>query len=192
MVYPDAVWSLPGNGKILYLTFDDGPIEGVTDKVLEILGRYNAKATFFCLGKNVVQHSSLFQQIMEKGHSVGNHTYSHHSAWTSGPDDYLKDVAQAAALIPGNLFRPPYGRLTPFVLPQLKKDFRVVMWDVLSRDYDRSVNPEQVYRNVTQYAHDGSIIVFHDSQKAAQNMLPALPRILDFFSDKGYAFNSLQ
>jgi len=192
MIYPGAVWSLPESGKTIYLTFDDGPVEGVTDKVLEILRRYNAKATFFCIGRNVVRYPRLLERILEEGHVVGNHTFTHPNAWTSGSENYLKDTAQAAKIIPGKLFRPPYGRLTPVVLTRLKKDYRVVMWDVLSRDYDAAVNPEQVYQNVTQHAREGSIIVFHDSQKAAHNVLPALPRILDFFSEKGYAFNSLQ
>jgi peptidoglycan/xylan/chitin deacetylase (PgdA/CDA1 family) len=192
MIYPGAVWSLPESGKTIYLTFDDGPVEGVTDKVLEILRRYNAKATFFCIGRNVVRYPRLLERILEEGHVVGNHTFTHPSAWTSGSENYLKDTAQAAKIIPGKLFRPPYGRLTPVVLTRLKKDYRVVMWDVLSRDYDAAVNPEQVYQNVTQHAREGSIIVFHDSQKAAHNVLPVLPRILDFFSERGYAFNSLQ
>ena len=195
-IYDKYIWNMPSDEKAIYLTFDDGPHLTATPFVLTQLRQYNALATFFCIGKNVVSHRELYNQIINEGHATGNHTYNHLNGWKTANDAYMKDIALASAVIDSDLFRPPYGRITSFQAKNLKpvmrgKNPRVIMWDVLSADFDINCSPKQCLANVLFSVKPGSIVVFHDSEKAYPRLEYALPRILDHFSDKGYAFRSL-
>jgi len=170
-IYDSYIWSIPGSDKILYLTFDDGPHPEATVFVLKQLKQHNALATFFCIGKNVVEYPAIYKQIINEGHSVGNHTYNHLNGWKTSNDDYLKDIAFASHEIDSDLFRPPYGRITSFQAKNLKpvmkgKNPKVIMWDVLSGDFDNDCIPQQCLANVLLASVPGSIVVFHDSEKA--------------------------
>ena len=196
-IYESYVWSLPENEKTLYLTFDDGPHPEVTPFVLRQLNQYNALATFFCIGKNVVANPVLYKQILNEGHAVGNHTYNHLNGWKTSNDVYMNDIALASREIESNLFRPPYGRITSFQAKNLNaamlgKKAKVIMWDVLSADFDPDCTPEQCLSNVILPSGPGSIIVFHDSEKAFPKLEYTLPRMLKFFSEKGYVFSLVQ
>ncbi len=195
-IYDSYIWSIPESDKILYLTFDDGPHPEATPFVLKELKKHNALATFFCIGKNVVAYPAIYKQIINEGHSVGNHTYNHLNGWKTANDDYLKDIALASHEIDSNLFRPPYGRITSFQAKNLRsamngKEPKVIMWDVLSGDFDIDCTPQQCLSNVLLATVSGSIIIFHDSEKAFPNLAYTLPRILNYFSEKGYLFKSL-
>lgn len=190
--YPGVVWNKPTHEKILYLTFDDGPTPQVTTKVLDLLAAYQAKATFFCIGKNVVRHPEIYKRIIAEGHSIGNHTHTHPNSWKVNATSYLQDVEEAQKAIDSKLFRPPYGKLTPRTLYSLKKKFRIIMWDVISCDFDEKVSATLVEKNVIGNAVNGSIIVFHDSLKAAPRMLEVLPSVLEYYSKSGYSFLKLE
>lgn len=189
---PFYTWSVPTSEKILYLTFDDGPIPEVTPWVLETLRSYNAGATFFCVGDNVEKHPDIYRQIQRDGHAVGNHTYHHLNGWQTEHVTYLNNVRRCARIVKSRLFRPPYGRLMPRQREFLQRHFRIVMWDVLSGDYAPEITPEQCLQNVLDNARPGSIIVFHDSLKAERNLRYALPAILRHFAGKGYRFGRLE
>jgi peptidoglycan-N-acetylglucosamine deacetylase len=195
-IYGTYIWSMPINEKILYLTFDDGPHPEATPFVLKELKKHSALATFFCIGKNVVTYPDIYKQIINEGHSVGNHTYNHLNGWKTNNDDYLKDIALASHEIDSDLFRPPYGRITSFQAKNLKpvmkgKDSKVIMWDVLSGDFDNDCTPQQCLANVLLASVPGSIVVFHDSEKAFPKLEYALPRMLHHFSEKGYLFKAI-
>ena len=197
MLYGDCIWKMPTDQKKIYLTFDDGPHESATPFVLEQLKEYGAKATFFCIGKNVVEQPLLYEQIVSAGHAVGNHTFNHLNGWKTPTDRYLQNIQDCAdALAPDNpktakhLFRPPYGRITRGQIQHLR-DYRIIMWDVLSVDYDRSLPAERCLRNTLRAVRPGSIVVFHDSLKAEKNMTYALPRLLEQLTGEGYRFKSL-
>ena len=195
-IYDSYIWSIPASDKILYLTFDDGPHPEATPFVLKELKKHNALATFFCIGKNIVAHPDIYKQIIQEGHSVGNHTYNHLNGWKTNNDDYLNDISLAANEIESYLFRPPYGRITSFQARNLKtvmkgKEPKVIMWDVLSGDFDISCSPQQCLSNVLFASVPGSIIVFHDSEKAFPRLEYTLPKILHYFSEKGYLFKAL-
>ena len=195
-IYDSYTWSIPSNEKILYLTFDDGPHTEATPFVLKQLKQYNALATFFCIGKNVVSHPDIYKQILNEGHVTGNHTYNHLNGWKTSNDIYLQDISLASKEINSNLFRPPYGRITSFQAKNLKaamggKEVKVIMWDVLSADFDIECTPEQCLANVVLPTVPGSIIVFHDSEKAFPKLQYSLPRMLKHFAEKGYSFKSL-
>ena len=183
-MFPDVVWQMDDPSGI-YLTFDDGPTPGVTEWILQTLDRYDAKATFFVLGKNVEMYPDLYQKILDAGHKVGNHTYSHQKGWTMSLERYLEDIDFAGDIVHSELFRPPYARVTPAQMKAVAKRYKVVMWDIVSRDYNRALSPEGCLRNVTKYLAPGSIVVFHDSEKAFKNMSYALPRTLEFIREKG-------
>ena len=189
---PTFTWRIPTEEKVLYLTFDDGPIPEVTPWVLDTLRRYNAKATFFCVGDNVKKHPSVFQQVLAEGHAVGNHTFNHLNGWDSENISFFHNVRHCAKLVKSSLFRPPYGRLTPKQTQFLTRHYQIVMWDVLSGDFDQSISKEDCLSNVMASTKRGSIIVFHDSQKAAERMMYTLPRVLEHFAAKGYRFESLK
>jgi peptidoglycan/xylan/chitin deacetylase (PgdA/CDA1 family) len=180
--------------KILYLTFDDGPHETATPFVLDELKKYNAKATFFCLGKNVQAHPEIYQRILNEGHLTGNHTFNHLNAWHVKHEEYMNDVKHAAQFIQSKLFRPPYGRMYPQLSKKLRihLGYKIIMWHVLSGDFDESIAPEKCLHNVLNKAQKGSIIVFHDSSKASKNLRFALPEVLKNFTEKGFVFKSLQ
>jgi len=185
-VFRSVTWELPAAGQEVYLTFDDGPTPGVTEWVLDTLNSSGVKATFFCLGNNVAAQPDLFRRIMDEGHTVGNHSWSHKKGFRSGTKSYVADVERAAELINSDLFRPPYGRILPGQVRALRKKFRIIMWTVLSVDYNSSLDSEQVVRNVTDQVGPGSIIVFHDSVKASKNLYDALPEVLEFLRKKGF------
>ena len=194
--YPRLTWKIPTKKKVIYLTFDDGPHPEATPFVLEILKKYNAKATFFCIGNNVLKHSNIYESILQAGHAVGNHTYDHLNGWKTETSLYLENIKDAANLIDGTLFRPPYGRITKRQIKALKQSAflpnQIIMWDVLSGDFDISLTGETCARNVIQNTVPGSIIVFHDSQKAWDRMTIALPLVLEYFSQLGYRMETLK
>ena len=195
-IYDSYTWSIPSNEKILYLTFDDGPHPEATPFVLSQLKQFTALATFFCIGKNVVSYPDIYKQILNEGHVTGNHTYNHLNGWKTSNDSYLKDISLASKEINSNLFRPPYGRITSFQAKNLKaamggKEVKVIMWDVLSADFDIDCTREQCLANVVLPTVPGSIIVFHDSEKAFPKLQYSLPRMLKYFAEKGYSFKSL-
>ncbi|GGG02216.1 polysaccharide deacetylase family protein [Pontibacter amylolyticus] len=196
---PGYTWLREEQGKVLYLTFDDGPIPEVTPWVLEQLAKYQAKATFFAVGDNLVKHPGIAKQILGEGHRLANHTHNHLRGWETPLEYYLENVQQCQRelerLNPDatqpKLFRPPYGRITMKQAAALRPDYELVMWDVLTNDYDRSLSPEKCLREAVRCTQSGSIIVFHDSLKAQRNMQYALPRFLDHFTAQGYTFQTL-
>ena len=188
---PSLTWHIPTDEKVLYLTFDDGPIPGVTPFVLAELRRFGAQATFFCVGDNVRKHPDVFAQILAEGHTVGNHTFNHLNGWKTPLAPYLENVAACAQLVGSQLFRPPYGRLRRAQRKALEGQYRIVMWDVLSGDFDLNISGETCLENVLQNALPGSIIVMHDSLKAEPRLRFALPRVLEHFAGQGYAFEAL-
>ncbi|MFZ1808347.1 MAG: polysaccharide deacetylase family protein [Cyclobacteriaceae bacterium] len=191
LLYPSLIWRVPTSENKIYLTFDDGPVPGPTDFVLEQLKQFNAKATFFCIGSNVNRNESLFRKIEEQGHTVGNHTQNHKKGWVTPNDEYLNDVLVCQEMMKDTiLFRPPYGRIKRSQIKQLNS-YKIIMWDVLSYDYSSAMNSDRCLQGVIKATRAGSIIVFHDSYKAEKNMTYALPRFLDHFSQKGYKFESL-
>ena len=200
-LYPSLIWEKPTDKKILYLTFDDGPHPTATPFVLDELKKYNAKATFFCIGKNVVDRTDIYKRIIDEGHRVGNHTFNHLNGWKVSNEKYLENIFEAAKYIDSNLFRPPYGRISKFqikLLQREKKDaesydrsFKIIMWSVLSGDFDLKLSPEKCFENVLLNSKPGSIIVFHDSTKAWEKMSYALPKVLEHFSKNGYCFEAL-
>ncbi len=187
----DLLWHIEDVEKKIYLTFDDGPTPGVTEEILKRLSRYQALATFFCLGKNIQAHTALYSHILTQGHQVGNHTYDHPDGWKTSNYSYFKNVLRANEFCNSPLFRPPYGRITPGQAAALKRRYTIVMWDVLSADFDSDISAEQCLKNVIDHAHSGSIVVFHDSIKAHKKMLYALEGVLDHFSGLDYEFHSL-
>lgn len=184
--FRSLTWDIPADEKVVYLTFDDGPTPDVTSRVLSVLKDYNCKATFFCLGKNVEAHPEIYRQILDQGHGVGNHSYSHVKGFRMGLSSYEKNVGKAAAIIDSSLFRPPYGRILPGQVRRLRNTYRIIMWSVLSVDYNRNISGSQVVKNVTRNVKPGSIIVFHDSVKASENLYYALPKVLEFLRSNGY------
>ena len=195
-IYPNRVWHINTNEKIIYLSFDDGPHPVATPFVLDELKKHNAKATFFCIGKNVVSFPAIYKRILDEGHSVGNHTQNHLNGWQTNTDTYLADVAEASNHINSYLFRPPYGRIKTAQVKGVIKSLRnesakIVMWDVLSGDFDESLSKENCLKNLIDNAKPGSIIVFHDSEKAFPLLAYSLPLFLQAFAEKGFVFNSL-
>jgi peptidoglycan/xylan/chitin deacetylase (PgdA/CDA1 family) len=184
--FRSLTWELPAGEKNVYLTFDDGPTPEVTEWVLDQLDAYHAKATFFCLGNNVEAFPGLYTEILSRGHAVGNHSYSHKKGFRTSVGSYVEDVDRAAGLIHSDLFRPPYGSILPAQVRALKKRYRIIMWSVLSVDYNASLEGEQVVRNVVENVRPGSVIVFHDSVKASKNLYAALPAVLEFLRREGY------
>lgn len=196
--YPSLLWEMPKTGeKTIYLTFDDGPHPLITPKILEILKKYNAKATFFCIGNNVKKYPATFELLKKEGHSVGSHTFNHENGWKTKTEDYIKSFQDANTLIHSNLFRPPHGKIKRSQLKKLvvqtwhATSLRIVAWTVIAYDWDHALSPEDVYQNVIKNASDGSIVTFHDSLKAYSNMISALPRVLDYYSQKGFIFKAL-
>ncbi len=187
-----TIWRLDRQKNKIFLTFDDGPIPEFTPWVIETLGAYQAKATFFCVGENVRKHPDVYHQIKAAGHGVGNHSYSHLNGFRSNIRKYVLNVFKARKYIDSKLFRPPYGRLRGLARRILKTRFKIVMWDVLSMDYDQTVEPRVIVRNVIGNTTEGSILVFHDNIKAKTNLEYALPRILDYYSKRGFEFANLQ
>ncbi|GDX48522.1 polysaccharide deacetylase [Bacteroidota bacterium] len=190
-LYPSQVWSLPDDKKTIYLTFDDGPTPGITEWTLDTLAKHNARATFFLVGDNIVRYPGMVKSITASGHHVGNHTQNHLNGWNTETKDYLRNTLKCAEVLNTPLFRPPYGRITRAQARIMQKRFKIIMWDVLSGDFDKTISKERVLRNVLDHTGNGSIIVFHDSLKAESRMRYALPRVLDYFGDKGFSFDAI-
>lgn len=187
----NLTWDFPGRPGEVFLTFDDGPVPEITPRVLEILDQYQAKATFFCVGENVSKHPVVYRQVIDAGHSTGNHTFHHLSGWKTSLEDYLYDIDRCNQLVNSRLFRPPYGRIKPSHIKSIKPAYHIIMWSALSGDFDRETSPENVLQNAIQNTTDGSIVVFHDSLKAADRLFYALPRFLEHFIGKGYRFSAI-
>jgi len=177
--------------KTIYLTFDDGPVPEITPWVLEQLAEYKAKATFFCVGENIEQNPDIFQQVIDAGHTVGNHTQNHLDGWTTDNLKYFHNARHCARLVKNDLFRPPYGHITPSQKAFMERHYRIIMWDVLSGDFDENLAPDQCLLNVVNHARNGSIVVMHDSQKAEERLRYVLPRVLEHYAAKGFAFEAL-
>lgn len=191
LIAPNVTWKVKTNDKVLYLTFDDGPHPSITPMVLGILEEYNAKATFFCVGDNVTKYPEIFNEIISKGHAVGNHTFNHIKGWQSTNQFYIDNIKKAAEVIPSNLFRPPFGRIKPSQIKLLKKDYRIVMWSILTRDYDKNLNPYTALKHLNKLTKPGDVVVFHDSEKAKENMLVMLKGMLQHFHQQQYQFKTL-
>jgi peptidoglycan/xylan/chitin deacetylase (PgdA/CDA1 family) len=188
ILFPGAIWRMPSANKCVYLTFDDGPIPEITPWVLDILNKYDIKATFFCVGDNVRKYSSIYQLVLDRGHRVGNHTFNHIQGVRFRTKNYLDNIKKADEYIHSHLFRPPHGHIR---FPQflfLRKRYKIIMWDVVTRDYSPHMTPNGVFNVVKNYTRNGSIIVFHDSLKAETNMKEALPRSIEWLKQEGYEF----
>ena len=198
-IFNNQIWSIPTNNKEIYLTFDDGPTPEITEWVLSQLDQYDSKATFFCIGKNIEAHPELAKKLITKGHTIGNHTFNHLKGWKTNNALYIENIDKTDKLIQQyqfpngqKFFRPPYGKIKPVQTKILtKKGYKIIMWDVLSADFDNNTSEENCFLNVVKNAEKGSIIVFHDSIKAKKNLQYALPKVLEYFSKKGYKFKAL-
>jgi len=190
-LYPTLTWHRSRSEKRLYLTFDDGPIPDVTSEIINILKNYQIQATFFCVGENIKKHPDLFHALVENGHRIGNHTHNHLNGWKTPADAYVDNVARCQRLAQTDLFRPPYGRGTRSQYARLRADYEIVMWDVLSGDFDPKLSPQRCLDNVIRHARNGSIIVFHDNVKAIPRVMYALPRAIEYWLANGYTFGVL-
>jgi peptidoglycan-N-acetylglucosamine deacetylase len=193
-LYPSCTWQINTKEKIIYLSFDDGPHPEATPFVLDELKKYHARATFFCIGKNVLELPDIYNRIIVEGHAVGNHTHNHLNGWKTSNDDYLKNIAAASGVIESNLFRPPYGKITFNQVKALSKKnigLKVIMWTVLSGDFDPGLSSEKCLNNVIKNADRGSIIVLHDSEKAFKKLQLVLPKIMVHFTNQGYKFDKI-
>ena len=194
-LYPSCTWKMPAGNKTIYLSFDDGPHPVATPFVLDQLKKFNAKATFFCIGKNVMEYPAIYQQILLEGHSVGNHTHNHLNGFKTNDEEYYKNIATARVYIASNLFRPPYGKATRRQLKNLTagtNGFTPVMWSVLSGDFDKGITAETCLQNVVRNTSDGAIVVFHDSEKAFDKLQHSLPKLLQYFFERGYYFEKIE
>ena len=187
-LFPKALWRMNPDEKAVYLTFDDGPIPVVTPWVVELLGHYDIKATFFMVGDNVRKHPQEYRQVIEAGHRVGNHTFNHLKGLFTDTREYVENVEKADALIHSNLFRPPHGMLRRSQYKELSKRYQFVMWDLVTRDYSKRLQAEDVLANVKKYVRNGSIITFHDSLRSEENLKYALPRAIEWLQEQGYEF----
>ena len=190
-LFPSLIWRINTEEKTIFLTFDDGPIPEVTPWVLNILKEYNALATFFCIGDNARKYPDLISLLEKSNHTIGNHTMYHLKGWKTSNMKYYNDIYECKKFVNSNLFRPPYGKIKLTQSLHLKKEFRIIMWDVLSKDYDSTLSGEECFENVKKNTRNGSIIVFHDSLKAENRLRIALPATLKYFSERGYSFAAL-
>ncbi|MCL9806482.1 polysaccharide deacetylase family protein [Flavobacterium amniphilum] len=199
-LFRSQIWSIPNPDNKIYLTFDDGPTPEVTEWVLNILKEENIPATFFCIGKNIENHPDIFRKIIQHGHAIGNHTFNHLNGWKTKTSVYLQNIEQCEASILCNanetkakLFRPPYGKVTIKQSAKLRNQgYKIIMWDILTADFDKTVTPENCLKNATRKVENGSIIVFHDSLKARKNLEYALPKAIKFLKEKGFVFATVQ
>ncbi len=189
--YPKLTWLLPNNNKQVYLTFDDGPTAEITDWVLKQLEQYDAKATFFLIGKNIEENPELFRRLQASEHSLGNHTYNHLNGWKNSTADYLSNFKKYEKVNQSRLFRPPYGKIKKAQARVIEKTHRIVMWDIISYDFDHQTAPEQCLGYVKKHVRPGSIIVFHDSKKAWPNLREALPKTLEYLKKEGYRLEAI-
>lgn len=192
LLYKESVWRIDSTEKKVYLTFDDGPIPQATPWILETLREYNIKATFFCVGDNVRKYPELFANILSEGHSVGNHTFNHIQAFKVSSQHYFNNINKGDQLINSNLFRPPHGQLRKIHAMILRRTRRIIMWDVVTRDYSKKLTAQDVFENVRKYARNGSIIVFHDSLKSIDKLKTALPQSIEWLKSQGYSFDKIE
>jgi peptidoglycan/xylan/chitin deacetylase (PgdA/CDA1 family) len=190
-IFKEAIWRKNPAEKIIYLTFDDGPIPEVTPWVLDVLDQFQIKSTFFCVGENVQKYPHIYNELIARGHKTGNHTFNHTKGLFKNNQEYLDNIEKAAFYIKSDLFRPPHGALKISQLNKLKKKYKIIQWDVISRDYNKDLSGEEVLNIVKKYTRNGSIIVFHDSVKAEKNMRYAMPRAIEFLLAKGFSFATL-
>lgn len=192
ILFPEAVWRIKRKKhRVVYLTFDDGPVPEVTPWVLDTLDKYGVKATFFMVGDNVARNPQLFEEIKRRGHCYGNHTMNHLQGMKTTRDDYMYNIDQANELIDSTLFRPPHGLMKWSQARAIKERYNIIMYDLVTRDYSRNLNGDEVLANVRRYARNGSIIVFHDSLKAEKNLRYALPRAIEWLKEQGYEFETI-
>ena len=184
--FPGTIWRLATVPPTIYITFDDGPVPEVTPQVLEILDKYQVKATFFCVGENVARYPALFDQVLARGHAVGNHSYNHLRGTKTSTQSYVENFEKAHALIKSPLMRPPYGRITPAQRRILSQKYKIVMWDYITYDFDARYNAQSIMRDIKKYSRNGSIVIFHDSIKASKNMLEVLPQAIEYWQSQGY------
>jgi len=192
--YPSLLWNKTRSEKTIYLTFDDGPIPDVTEFVLNTLKSFKASATFFCIGDNIVKYPAIFNRIKAEGHLIGNHTFNHLKGWKTEDTTYLDNFEKCQLLTQSDLFRPPYGRIKKSQIKLLTSQnpgLNIVMWDVLSGDFDVTLNPAACYNNVIKHTENGSIVVFHDSIKAFERLEYTLPKVITYYQKKGYQFKTL-
>ncbi len=194
-LFPKYIWKKASLSKTIYLTFDDGPTPEITQWTLDTLKQYNAKATFFCIGDNIKKYPDIFKSTINDGHTIGNHTFNHLKGWSTNTQQYVANTIKAQQLInpeSNHLFRPPFGKIKRSQAKQLiNKGYKIIMWSVLSYDWEASITKEQCFKNVIKNTVSGSIVVFHDSIKASKNMQYTLPKVLEYYSKKGYQFKSL-
>lgn len=190
-LYPSLYWDINTNEKEVFLTFDDGPHPIITPKVLDILDVYKAKAVFFCVGDNVNKYPDTYKQIIDRGHRTGNHSYNHLNGWKTKDQEYFSNIHKTAEIVNSKLFRPPYGRISSTQIKHLKNEFKIIMWSVLTCDYDKNITNNQCFNYSIKNTVSGSIVVFHDSEKSEKNMMYALPKFLDYFTSRGYKFNPI-
>ena len=190
-LYPGAIWRMSKTEKKVYLTFDDGPVPGVTPAALSVLKQFDVKATFFCVGNNVQKHPGIYQQILAEGHVTANHTFHHVDGWNTSTKDYLREVEACARVVSSGLFRPPYGRMRPPQRKAIRQQYKIVLWDVLTYDFDQSLSGETCLRLALDNSREGSIVVFHDSEKAKERMLYALPGYIAGMKARGFEFGVL-
>jgi peptidoglycan/xylan/chitin deacetylase (PgdA/CDA1 family) len=190
-LFPSLFWNKISDEKCIYLTFDDGPLESLTPFILNELKKYNAKATFFYLGKQVEKYPSLVEICKKENHQIGHHTYSHIDGWKTKNKDYYKDIEKGNKHLKSVFFRPPYGRIKPSQIRHLKKHYKIIMWDILSWDFDINTSAKECYNNVIKHSRNGSIIVFHENEKSKQNVKKVLPKLLKHFDSLGYKFKAL-
>ena len=191
-LYPNALWRMDKNDHSVYLTFDDGPIPESTPFILETVRRYNAKATFFMVGENVLRYHDLYNQIVAEGHQVGNHTFNHIGSFKHWTLTYALNIQQANDLIKAHLFRPPHGWMRHSVYWWFQRRYKIVMWDLVTRDYSKWLTADDVVRNVKRYTRNGSIITFHDSLKSIDKLKTALPEALEWLQEQGYEFKTFE
>lgn len=189
--FPSLLWSKKRDKKILYLTFDDGPYNMLSPFILDELKKYKAKATFFYLGSKAEKYPQLIKRCKDENHKIGNHTYSHPNGWKTKNNRYYQDIEKANKLLNSNLFRPPYGRIKPSQINHLKKYYKIIMWDILSWDFDKKTSAEECYNNIIKNTKSGSIIVLHENEKSAKTVKEVLPKILSYFSSQGFKFEKL-
>lgn len=195
-LFPGFVWNIPNETKTVYLTFDDGPTPEVTEWVLDMLTQHQIKATFFCIGNNIEKHPDIFRKVIEAGHAVANHTFNHLNGWHTDNKKYFDNIDACEKMMDDRntamLFRPPYGKIKRSQKKEvLKRGYRIIMWDVLSADFDRTITPEHCLQNVIRNTTDGSVIIFHDSIKAQENLRHALPKAIEFLKEKGFRFAAI-
>lgn len=189
--YPDLVWEVPTDRRVVYLTFDDGPDHILTREVMALLSRYNFKATFFCIGGNVERYPGVVDELRDQGHAIGNHTYSHISGFATSVEQYTKEIEKCADLIPSTLFRPPYGRIKRSQIRALAGRYRIVMWSLLSWDFKKTLNARKSIKQLKRLTRKGSIVVFHDNPAFRENLLAILPQYLEFLMSEGYVGEAL-